>query len=36
VEWTDAKGEKHAQGWLYPLHEILEWIENGKIKELKL
>lgn len=36
VEWTDEKGEKHAQGWLYPLHEILEWIENGKIKELKL
>jgi hypothetical protein len=26
---------EHAQGWLYPLHEILEMVEDGRIKELK-
>lgn len=36
VEWTDEKGQHHAQGWIYPLHKIQEWIETGKIKELKL
>ena len=39
VEWN----EKYADGnvrhvvsreWLYPLHEIQEWIRTGKIKEL--
>lgn len=33
VEWDDEQGH-HAQSWLYPLHEIKEWIQNGKIKEL--
>lgn len=35
VIWKDPQGVEHAQGWLYPLHEILEMIEDGRIKELK-
>ena len=35
VEWTDKDGVRHPQGWLYPLHEILEMVEDGRIKELK-
>lgn len=35
VIWRDPQGVEHAQGWLYPLHEILEMIEDGRIKELK-
>jgi hypothetical protein len=35
LEWTDTDGNRHAQAWLYPLHEIQEMILNGKIKELK-
>jgi hypothetical protein len=35
VEWDDEEGH-HAQGWLYPLHEIQQWIQDGKIKELKI
>ena len=35
VIWRDSEGVEHAQGWLYPLHEILEMIEDGRIKELK-
>ena len=41
VEW-DEKGKdgkwRHvvSREWLYPLNEILEMVENGKIKELKL
>lgn len=35
VEWDDKDGH-HAQAWLYPLHEIKEWIQNGKIKELMI
>ena len=34
VEWDDADGH-HTQGWIYPLYEILDWINSGKIKELK-
>lgn len=39
VEWNerDANGNvRHvvSREWLYPLHEIQEWIRNGKIKEL--
>ena len=33
VEWDDADGH-HTQGWIYPLYEILDWINSGKIKEL--
>lgn len=35
VEWTDEQGVRHAQSWLYPLNEILQWIQDGKIKELQ-
>ena len=35
VEWTDKDGVRHPQAWLYPLHEILEMVEDGRIKELK-
>ena len=35
VIWKDPQGVEHAQGWLYPLHEILEMVEDGRIKELK-
>lgn len=34
LEWTDKEGTRHAQAWLYPLHEIQEMILSGKIKEL--
>ena len=34
VEWTDENGEEHFQGWLYPLHEILEMVADGRIKQL--
>ena len=37
VEWDehDTNGNvRHvvSREWLYPLYEILEWVENGKIK----
>ena len=40
VEWDEKDKDgniKHvvSREWLYPLHEIQEWIQNGKIKELK-
>ena len=40
VEWDekDANGNiRHvvAKDWIYPLHEIQQWIQDGKIKELK-
>ena len=35
VEWDDTDGH-HAQKWLYPLHEIQDWIASGKIKELRM
>ena len=40
VEWdeVDENGNvRHvvSREWLYPLHEIQEWVANGKIKELK-
>jgi len=35
VVWRDKNGIEHTQGWLYPLHEILEMVEDGRIKELK-
>ena len=41
VEWDehDADGNvRHvvSREWLYPLYEILEWVDNGKIKELRM
>ena len=35
VEWDDHDGH-HTQKWIYPLHEIQDWIATGKIKELKM
>ena len=35
VEWKDKNGKCHPQAWLYPLHEILEMVDDGRIKELK-
>lgn len=35
VEWRDKQGVMHYQSWLYPLHEILEMVADGRIKELK-
>jgi hypothetical protein len=35
IEWIDKDGIEHTQAWLYPLHEIQQWIMDGKIKELK-
>ncbi len=35
VEWMGKDGKHHPQAWLYPLHEILEMVEDGRIKELK-
>ena len=35
VEWTDENGVDHIQGWLYPLHEILEMVKDGRIKDLR-
>jgi hypothetical protein len=35
IEWIDKDGIEHIQAWLYPLHEIQQWIMDGKIKELK-
>lgn len=34
VEYDDKDGH-HEQAWLYPLHEIMQWIQDGRIKELK-
>ena len=34
VIWRDPQGNEHVQGWLYPLHKILEMVEDGRIKEL--
>lgn len=33
-EWKDKKGVKHAGSWLYPLHEIIFMVQDGRIKEL--
>ena len=35
VEWRDKQGVLHTQSWLYPLHEILEMVKDGRIKELQ-
>ncbi len=35
VEWIDKEGVRHTQAWIYPLHEILEMVEDGRIKELQ-
>ena len=33
--WTDKTGKLHEDGpWLYPLHEIIGMVQDGRIKEL--
>jgi hypothetical protein len=34
AEWVDDKGEHHATTWVYPLHEIMLMVKDGRIKEL--
>jgi hypothetical protein len=34
VEWIDKDGQQHTGSWLYPLHEIQEMLEDGRIKQL--
>ena len=34
VEWEGKDGVEHTQAWLYPLNEIKQWIQDGRIKEL--
>ena len=34
VEWNDEQGHHATKDWLYPLHEIKQWVQDGKIKEL--
>jgi hypothetical protein len=35
VTVTDEKGEKHASGWLYPMHKIQRMFATGEIEQLK-
>lgn len=35
IEWTDAKGVKHRQPWLYPLNKMKLQLASGKLKELQ-
>ena len=34
AEWTDDEGKKHQTSWVYPLHEIMLMVKDGRIKEL--
>lgn len=35
VIWTDKDGVRHEKGpWLYPLHEIICMVQDGRIKDL--
>lgn len=36
VEWTDDEGKRHTGSWLYPLHEIQEMVQDGRIKQLQV
>ena len=33
VEWTDKTGH-HTSSWLYPLHEIIHMVQDGRISNL--
>lgn len=35
AEWVDKDGVEHKMTYIYPLHRILEMVEDGRIKELK-
>lgn len=34
IEWTDSKGVKHRQEWLYPLNKMKLMLASGQLKEL--
>lgn len=34
AEWIDTEGKKHQTSWVYPLHEIILMVQDGRIKEL--
>ena len=34
IEWTDSKGVKHVQAWLYPLNKMKTMLASGQLKEL--
>jgi hypothetical protein len=34
AEWVDADGNHHSTSWVYPLHEIMLMVKDGRIKEL--
>lgn len=36
VEWEDKDGVHHTGSWLYPLHEIQEMVQDGRIKNLRV
>jgi hypothetical protein len=36
VEWDEDGHHVASREWLYPLNEIKQWIQDGRIKELKM
>lgn len=34
AEWTDTDGVRHQTSWVYPLHEIMMMVKDGRIKNL--
>jgi len=34
AEWTDTSGVRHQTSWVYPLHEIMMMVKDGRIKDL--
>ena len=34
AEWTDTEGVRHQTSWVYPLHEIMMMVKDGRIKDL--
>jgi hypothetical protein len=34
AEWTDTQGVRHQTSWVYPLHEIMMMVKDGRIKDL--
>jgi hypothetical protein len=35
LKWTDRNGQTHeSREWLYPLEEILDMVEDGRIQQL--
>lgn len=36
IEWKDKDGICHQSSYLYPLHEIMQSLQDGSIKELSI